>query len=284
MVVVIEETLCCVAMRKDCSSKKTCQLRHLNEEAGRDLEYYTRKFERTSQVIDKDNNCSISLSYPVSDFEKEQVKGDGHFIVHSVLSLLQEKGKSVPKLKDLLTKIKEVFQENLEEYAPFVDGWETDPIEEMDNYVNNARYDSDIVDLIVPLIAKCLDLGIIVVTLDPSVNMYTTNANVMYPCPELITDDPLFLLKSGNHYDPLHKVSSSHSLSPNVSKDSESQESAPACVDSTLFTVSTMKGSASSMRLTTALVISSFSNSNAWHASGGNGNVCALISGLTFKE
>ena len=66
--------------------------------------------------------------------------------------------------------------------------------------------------------------------------MYTTNANVMYPCPELITDDPLFLLKSGRHYDPLHKVSPSHSLSPKVSTDSESQESAPACVESTLST------------------------------------------------
>ena len=118
MVAVIQETLCCVAMRKDCSSKKTCQLRHLNEEAGKDLEYYTRKFERAAQVIDKDNNLGLPLSYPVSDFEKEQVKGDGHCIIHSVLSLLQEKGKPVPKLKDLLTKIKEVFQENLVEYAP----------------------------------------------------------------------------------------------------------------------------------------------------------------------
>ena len=64
-------------MRKDCSSKKTCQLRHLNEEAGKDLEYYTRKFEHAAQVIDKDNNFGLPLSYPVSDFEKEQVKGMG---------------------------------------------------------------------------------------------------------------------------------------------------------------------------------------------------------------
>ena len=33
-----------------------------------------------------------------------------------------------------------------------------------------------------------------------------TNENLMYPSPALIGAEPLYLLKSGSHYDPLHSI------------------------------------------------------------------------------
>ena len=229
MSVVIEDTLCSSAMRKDCASKKTCHLRHLNEEAGKDLEYYTRKFLRATHPECVSDSDTRFISFPTSLFLKEKVRVDGHCIVHSVLSLLEEKGKPVPTRNELLVQVKEVFQANLVLYAPFIDSLETDPIEELDMYINNAKYDSGIIDLIVPLIAKCLDEGIVVVQYDKSSRTYTSNSNFMYPSPESISDDPLYLLKSGSHYDPLHKVSSSCLESLNVADvaDVISHESMP---------------------------------------------------------
>ena len=202
----IQETRCGTESRKDCNHKRTCQLRHSNEEAGKDLEYYTRKFDRTTSASGEEALLlgPKSVSFPVTDFTKVPVRGDGYCIIHSVCSLLQDKGVIVPNKSELLEKLKLAFQADLDCYAPFINGHETDPIEEMEAYVQNAKYGSGIVDLIVPLIAKVLQIGIVVVLLDSQKEIYVTSENLMYPSPELIVGEPLYLLKSGSHYDPLH--------------------------------------------------------------------------------
>ena len=227
---LVKESRCETECRKDCSLKRICQFRHSNEEAGKDLEYYTRKFDRVITDGTQDASTSppdgnnpdgtgdtcgdttlslpVVTTFPVSNFAKVSVKGDGHCIIHSVLSLLQEKGSSVPSWDELLGQIKLAFQADLEHFAPFIDGCNTDPIEEMDAYVNDAKYTSSIVDLIVPLLARVLQVGIVVVQLDSSKDKYVTNDNLMYPSPTLIVGEPLYLLKSGSHYDPLHSISS----------------------------------------------------------------------------
>ena len=202
----IQETRCGTESRKDCNHKRTCQLRHSNEEAGKDLEYYTRKFDRTTSAPGEEALLlePKSVVFPVTDFTKVPVRGDGHCIIHSVCSLLQDKGVIVPNKSELLEKLKLAFQADLDCYAPFINGHETDPIEEMEAYVQNGKYGSSIVDLIVPLIAKVLQIGIVVVLLDSQKEIYVTSENLMYPSPELIEGEPLYLLKSGSHYDPLH--------------------------------------------------------------------------------
>ena len=42
---------------------------------------------------------------------------------------------------ELLKKIKLTLQTDLDHYAPFIGACDTDPIEEMESYVNNASYD-----------------------------------------------------------------------------------------------------------------------------------------------
>ena len=137
----------------------------------------------------------VTTIFPVSHFAKVAVKGDGHCIIHSVLSLLQENGSSVRSRAKLLADIKSAFQTDLDSYAPFIDGCNTDPIEEMDAYVNDAKYSGAIVDLIVPLLAHVLQVGIIVVQLSSCKSNYVTNENLMYPSPALIGAEPLYLLK-----------------------------------------------------------------------------------------
>ena len=155
---LVKEFRCETEHRKDCILKRICQFRHSNEEAGKDLEYYTRKFDRATGTMQGDlssipeNTCAetdtgdvpvsvpVTTIFPVSHFAKVAVKGDGHCIIHSVLSLLQENGSSVPSRTKPLADIKSAFQTDLDRYAPFIDGCNTDPIEEMEAYVNDAKY------------------------------------------------------------------------------------------------------------------------------------------------
>ena len=124
----IQETRCGVELRKDCDLKKTCQLRHLNEEAGKDLEYYSRKFDRSSSATEDLPLGPKSMVFPVSNFTKVPARGDGHCIIHSVCSLLQEKGVLVATKSELLERPKLAFQADLDFYAPFINGLETDPL------------------------------------------------------------------------------------------------------------------------------------------------------------
>ena len=167
----IEENQCSSVFRKDCVSKVTCLLRHANEEAGKELDYYARKYKRADD-LQLPSPEAESISFPVANFVKESARGDGHCIIHSISSLLEKKGIVPPKKSELLAKVKDVFQRDLDLYAPFIDGWETDPISELDAYINDASYDSNIADLIIPLLANMLGIGIVVMKLDHSNNMY----------------------------------------------------------------------------------------------------------------
>ena len=84
--VQIQEKPCSTAFRKDCSQKRTCTLRHTDEEVSRELSYFTRKFERVTNAEDDDSSIQpISSSFSVSDFDVEIAKGDGHCLIHAVL-------------------------------------------------------------------------------------------------------------------------------------------------------------------------------------------------------
>ena len=63
-----------------------------------------------------------------------------------------------------------------------------------------------------------LGIGIVVMKLDHSNNMYVSSSNHVYPSPDFLTKNPLHLLKSGAHYDPLHPITSLNSnSSPDIS-------------------------------------------------------------------
>ena len=201
----ILETQCGAGSRRNCNLKRTCQLRHSNEEAGKDLEYYTRKFARTSSVSGDGASLQPVLSrFPISDFDLEVAKGDGHCLIHAVLFLLEKRGIKCDTKPEFLKKIKDALQVDLDLYAPFIDALDTDPIEEMDAYVNKASYNSSISDLIVPIIVSILNIGIVVLELDNNTSSYFSNPNLIYlPSSELVNNEPLYLLKTGEHYDSL---------------------------------------------------------------------------------
>ena len=70
--IAIQENQCAASDRKDCSLKTTCQLRHSNEEVGKNVEYYTHKFKRAADFIDDQQaDAAIPSQIPVSNFVKE---------------------------------------------------------------------------------------------------------------------------------------------------------------------------------------------------------------------
>ena len=61
----------------------------------------------------------------------------------------------------------------------------------MESYVNKASYDSSISDLVVPIIASILNIGIAVLELDSKSSNYISNPNSIYPSSDLVGNDPL---------------------------------------------------------------------------------------------
>ena len=110
----ILETSCTATLRKDCSSRMNCQLRHSGEEIGKDILYYVRKFERSSVDSQSESVEDSKTSFPIASFNKVKVKGDGHCIIHSVLHLLQLKGGVEISKEELLDRVKVAFQADLE--------------------------------------------------------------------------------------------------------------------------------------------------------------------------
>ena len=187
--VQIQEKQCDAECRKSCSFKKTCSLRHLGEEVGKDLEYYTRKFLRSVDYQQDELTMVSSKYFPVKNFKRGVAKGDGHCIIHSVISLLEQKCLTVPTKEELLESLQMAFQADLDFFAPFLDGIETDPIEEIESYVLNADYRSCIVDLIIPLVAKVVKFGIVVMELDSTKTSYVTNDHRIFPSPNINLDE-----------------------------------------------------------------------------------------------
>ena len=142
--------------------------------------------------------------------------GDGHCIIHSVLAALKQRRTSVPTTSEVLNKLKSTLQGDLDLLAPFINSNKTDPLEEIDAYIQLANFNSNIVDLIIPLISKILDVGICVLQLDTAGVLYVTNDLLTFPSSSV--DDPLYVLKSGSHYDALllkNHISSDDCLTEN---------------------------------------------------------------------
>ena len=237
----IQDTQCSAGPRKDCINKKTCFLRHFDEEVGKDITYYAAKYARKTRIEPELAPSPVPplKSFRVADFEKKVVPGDGHCIIHSVLAALEQRGTSVPTTIELLEKLKPTLQSDLDLLAPFINTTKTDPLAEIQAYVELANYNNSIVDFVIPLISKILDKGICVLQLDTAGNVYETNDLLTYPSSSV---DPLYVLKSGSHYDALlprsHNTTSQHDSvsvldedhvpkdthSPNVSKDDDDDD------------------------------------------------------------
>ena len=200
MITTIQDTQCSAGLRKDCIHRKTCFLHHFDEEVGKDLSYYTGKFRDRSKS--KKQASSVSL-LDATDFTRVPVKGDGHCIIHAVLSAVENKGTEAPTKQTLLDQVKTSLQTDLDSLSPYIKSG-TDPIDEIDAYINNANYNSSIVDLVIPVLLNILGVGIIVLQPDACETKYVANPNLMYPSPDAISGDHIYLIKDGSHYDPLH--------------------------------------------------------------------------------
>lgn len=193
MVVKILGDICYNGARKDCPNKSTCFYRHTNEIVGKDVEYYTSSLNRAAKAmknssqmsIESTNTSSIASlpnSFRVAEFVKTTVPGDGHCIIHSVLAALKQRHTLVPTTSEVLDKLKSTLQGDLDLLAPFINSNKTDPLAEIDAYIQLAKFNSNIVDLIIPLISKILDVGICVLQLDTDGVLYVTNDLLTSPC------------------------------------------------------------------------------------------------------
>ena len=211
MSALIQSTQCGSGHRKDCNFKKTCQFHHTGEIVGKEVDYYAKKFQRNS---DKTTGASKKTEFPVSNFTKGSVKGDGHCMIHSVLSALEKNGLTPLTKEEILDLIKPSFQEDLEKYRPFIDGYSSDPIAEIDSYVTDANYNSNIGDFIIPVLADILKTRIIVMELNKDKTKYMTSEDLTYPSFSVATTDQVYVLKNGSHYDPLYDNSTSTPIVP----------------------------------------------------------------------
>ena len=116
-------------------------------------------------------------------------------MIHSVLSVLEKNGLTPLTKEEILDLIKPSFQEDLEKYRPFIDGYSLDPIAEIDSYVTDANYNSNIGDLIIPVLADILKTRIIVMELNKDKTKYMTSEDLTYPSFSVATTDQVYVLK-----------------------------------------------------------------------------------------
>ena len=93
------------------------------------------------------------------EFKRMYIKGDGYCIINSISKALQQTHAIEMKKEDILDKLKQVFQDNIQDYVGFIHE-KMMPIEELDEYINKGRYNSNMGDLIISIIHRMLGIHI----------------------------------------------------------------------------------------------------------------------------
>ena len=108
--------------------------------------------------------------------------------------------------RELLDKMKVELYEHIDEYRKFINTLETDPMEEMERYIQSGRYTTNLADLVIPMLTKVLNICIVVVQFDDEEQTYkVVNKDLHVFKPDREADETVYLEFSGDHYDTLIK-------------------------------------------------------------------------------
>ena len=121
--------------------------------------------------------------------------GDGHCLLHSIISSIAFQNGTVITLTELIQAIMTETKLNSSEYD-FINGSSCNLWSGLTTYVNEKEYESLFCDLVPHIIANAIFVNIIIVTETES------HEYIHYiPCNSLVTDNNVVIYKKGEHYD-----------------------------------------------------------------------------------
>ena len=131
--------------------------------------------------------------------------GDGHCLVHAVLTSMHYIGLNRVPTKDTLLNLAyyEVIN-HLAYYGSFVNYEDSDLVQELEDYIRFKKYSSSTIDLVITAIANALGCKILLLQEKQTGYQLKCNDHVILPMRD--PQKPQFtirLLWSGEHYDSL---------------------------------------------------------------------------------
>ena len=142
--------------------------------------------------------------YDEKEFNQIIVRGDGHCIVNAVLVGLRQQRKNTPTTTMLLDQLQIKFKNNLEKYGAAIRD-DTDPIQEMEQYVHTKKYNTAFTDIIFPILADILDIDINILYQQKSEKRYEWRGDNYTFSPTVKNGDreEVFVVYVGDHYNAL---------------------------------------------------------------------------------
>ena len=141
------------------------------KEAKKELERIQKEEENKNKNSVEENVEKIKDTYPTQTFFKHKIRGDGYCILNSTLKCLKHTGVVTISSKErLLEDLRVELHSNIEEYKSAINTEETDPIQELEEYTKTGQYNTNLGDLIIPLLSN--QLGIRIVLLQQKGGLY----------------------------------------------------------------------------------------------------------------
>ena len=119
-------------------------------------------------------------------------------MIQATIKSLEALNKKPPRQSQILEKAKEEMK-NYKMYLNYDEKREIDPMEQMNNYIRMASYNSPIGDIIIPMISTMLQIRIVI--LEDKGNYYgLANQEHIFGHKG---QDTVYFLKTKKHYDAL---------------------------------------------------------------------------------
>ena len=143
--------------------------------------------------------------YNECDFVQIQIRGDGHCMVSSVLQGLKQQSRFTPSKEQVLMQIRPTFLKKIDHYSLSLEG-STDPVAEINEYVQLRNYQSSITDIIFPILCDILKIKITVLEHNISEKTFELKSDIHVYTPSTDSDNIVhcvYVVKKGGHYDAL---------------------------------------------------------------------------------
>ena len=124
-----------------------------HEEANRELKNLSKTTQDTGERQNNEEG-KINKRYPMNVFYRNKTRGDGYCIIQSVIKCLRHIGIAVSSRDNLLEDLRKELTTKIETYRQAINTLETDPIRELEEYTKSGKYNSNLGDLIIPLLSN----------------------------------------------------------------------------------------------------------------------------------
>ena len=136
-------------------------------------------------------------------------RADGHCIIHSIIKCMQEYEEPHYKhnVKEVIHEMRQEIERNFSMYSGFLQP-DIDTKRQLQLFEENKNYNLAICDIFLPALSNCFKAEIVIAELRNNSGLKKIIHVIMPNCPadQTLPLRIFYLLKTGDHYDPLLKI------------------------------------------------------------------------------